>query len=1036
MAKDRARADRMIQKATGSLTKALNAQKALDNKRYAQTVGMLSKAKAEAARKAKAATAAFRVSLLQLTATAKRQETKLNERVNSLAGVVEKNRLAQAKVNRRLSAEMKRIVRIGAQREARRLGRDRRLRGLIAKNKRVVMSRIHRIKASFNNGLNKLRRYAKKSRKLASEALARQTASLSRAMMKMQLEQQKKNIALAAATARARLDAMQAVRNAKDQFRKRMRGLTNKVADTERKQGAAYMKLCGIEAANAARSAKGRKMLRMRQDAMKQDMQNALNQAIAKGERRNRLLERQMKNMDKATRNALNQKISAQIKSLKAWTNKSIQQVRMEGKRERAALRREMTMAISAAKNEAKKGLQSAFKGIQGRMLKAAKLAAKMQKANARARAALERRMKRDRKTAERRLTAAVVGLNRARLAMANQVKKKIKKTNAAVDARAKRLQNAVAKVSSKMAATVASIDAQINRDAAAAGKGLQAGSKRVAQQMQANAGFMRRALEKATKRSDRQFNQMYRRIAKMRARADKQLGGSVSQINAAIAKQAALTDGRFAKTVKDIAAARREAAAQVKAARKAYATGIVSVTAMVKNSAQRMQGEINVVSGQVLSNSRQQAKINRKVSKEIGNIIATQNKRFSASRRARGKIRALMNRNKKLAARMVGALSKFTRKMLAKVRANAAHMRLAEAMDLSHATKGFYWKTLKMTLVLKKAKKGRANKAKKIAVAGQLKLAKRSFAVNLNLFANQIVANAQVTARKIARLTGVTQRTKVSGAEHANVRRQQRALAIDLNRSLVRAIQIGESKAKAAADRAVAIMKEASFALKNSVSQKVERQSDKEFAAVNSHRQRIADNYLSMKAYCVAAKGKLAEYNLAKYKSKSVNALVSIGDFCMSVAKLASVAPRQAYGIGLGRHKVMPLFGSKKFTVAASLKKVNGLVNEYMRVVTQVRNRWGMGIGKYLLKKLQNSIQGKGCLEISRVGVARRNHKVFINSRAVGLSNKVADFKRLAVTMVTYEKTLAMLTTMLAKRAVKKVSKPFQVRPPEWNGN
>merc|ERR1712227_329076 len=94
---------------------------------------MLSKAKAEAARKAKAATAAFRVSLLQLTATAKRQETKLNERVNSLAGVVEKNRLAQAKVNRRLSAEMKRIVRIGAQREARRLGRDRRLRGLIAK---------------------------------------------------------------------------------------------------------------------------------------------------------------------------------------------------------------------------------------------------------------------------------------------------------------------------------------------------------------------------------------------------------------------------------------------------------------------------------------------------------------------------------------------------------------------------------------------------------------------------------------------------------------------------------------------------------------------------------------------------------------------------------------------------------------------------------------------------------------------------------------------------------------------------------------
>lgn len=526
--------------------------------------------------------------------------------------------------------------------------------------------------------------------------------------------------------------------------------------------------------------------------------------------------------------------------------------------------------------------------------------------------------------------------------------------------------------------------------------------------------------------------------MAKMRAQADKQLAASVNQINDSIAKQAALADGRFSKTVKDIAAARAAAAAQVKAARKAYATGIVSVTALVKNSSQRMQGEINVVSGQVLSNSRQQAKINRKVSKEINGIIGTQNKRFSASRRARGKIRALMNRNKALAARMVGALSTYTRKQLAKVRANAARARLAAASDLSQATKRFYKRTLQVTLVARQAaSKGRINKAKRITTQGKLRAAGVNFGVQLNLLTNQITANARSTARKIGRLTGVQRKIKVSAAERANVRRQQRALSIDLNRAVVRAVQIGEAKAKAAADRAVAILKlKGAFALKNAVSQKTERRADKEFASVNGNRQRIADNYLSMKAYCVAAKGRFADYNLAKYKSKSVNALVSIGDFCMSIGKLANLGPKKAYGVGLGRGKVMPLFGAKKFTVAASLKKVNGLVNEYMRVVTQVRNRWGMGIGKYLLKKLQNSVQGKGCLEISRVGVSRRNHKVFINSRAVGLSNKVQDFKSLAVTMAKYEKTLAMLTTILARKAVSKRVKPFKVRPPQWEGN
>merc|ERR1719311_658911 len=106
-------------------------------------------------------------------------------------------------------------------------------------------------------------------------------------------------------------------------------------------------------------------------------------------------------------------KISAQINKLKRWTNKSLVAARMESKRERAALKREMTFAISAAKNEAKSNLKRAMGKVNGQLARAAKLAARRARASARARAALSRRINANRRAAARRLTAAVAGLNR-----------------------------------------------------------------------------------------------------------------------------------------------------------------------------------------------------------------------------------------------------------------------------------------------------------------------------------------------------------------------------------------------------------------------------------------------------------------------------------------------------------------------------------------------------------------------------------------------------------------------------------------------
>merc|ERR1712097_39023 len=99
------------------------------------------------------------------------------------------------------------------------------------------------------------------------------------------------------------------------------------------------------------------------------------------------------------------------------------------------------------------------------------------------------------------------------------------------------------------------------------------------------------------------------------------------------------------------------------------------------------------------------------------------------------------------------------------------------------------------------------------------------------------------------------------------------------------------------------------------------------------------------------------------------------------------------------------PLFSGKKIKGAGAVKRINGVV---------VRNRWPFGIGKYLLARLEASMQGRGCLEVSKIGAGQA---VFINARAVGLTNKLNDFRSLAVGRKTYEANLAKLTQRLAKK-------------------
>merc|ERR1712216_779861 len=145
-----------------------------------------------------------------------------------------------------------------------------------------------------------------------------------------------------------------------------------------------------------------------------------------------------------------------------------------------------------------------------------------------------------------------------------------------------------------------------------------------------------------------------------------------------------------------------------------------------------------------------------------------------------------------------------------------------------------------------------------------------------------------------------------------------------------------------------------------------------------------IADNYLSLKAYSATAADKIEDY-LAKGKDRNLS---SIGDLLKTVAGLSDVKVTASTGEGMGSGHLTSIFSRKEVKVDDSVSKINGLVNEYVATVGQVKMRWPLGLGKYLISKLEVAMQGTGALEVDKVSDKAGNF-VFINAHAVGLSSK-----------------------------------------------
>merc|ERR1711959_641157 len=165
--------------------------------------------------------------------------------------------------------------------------------------------------------------------------------------------------------------------------------------------------------------------------------------------------------------------------------------------------------------------------------------------------------------------------------------------------------------------------------------------------------------------------------------------------------------------------------------------------------------------------------------------------------------------------------------------------------------------------------------------------------------------------------------------------------------------------------------------------------------------------------------------------KGKNGRNLSSIGDLLQTVAALGAVKAPKAQGLGMGGNSIPTLFTAKKMKVPGAVAEINGLVNEYTTSCAQVRARWPMGLGKYLLDKLEESMLDKGVLQVDKVP-GKAGNFVYMNGRSVGLSTKLNDFAKLASRMSVYESVLAKLT---AKLSVPHKPAKFYAKPPEWEG-
>merc|ERR1711934_1233897 len=288
---------------------------------------------------------------------------------------------------------------------------------------------------------------------------------------------------------------------------------------------------------------------------------------------------------------------------------------------------------------------------------------------------------------------------------------------------------------------------------------------------------------------------------------------------------------------------------------------------------------------------------------------------RQSGSSRARGKLRKILDENKRAAAEEVMELDGLFKGKIAKIRSQAADDARSAKRDLTEATKKMY-----ESLAHAQKEQIYANEeaANKIATYSKTSLAavadsKADFEDRLDVLTNTVAANHKAVEHGFEVLTGV-QRDLANSAE------ADRALLRVQNEALNADIQKGEADAKRVAQRAREHLSAEKKAMLIEITNTVEDTADALFKTIQGKHQKLADNYLSLKAYAVTAEDAVTEY-VGKGKGRNLS---SLGDLLTNVAGLSHVKAQKAEGLSPTDH-LPAIFTAAQIPVNGAVSKING---------------------------------------------------------------------------------------------------------------
>ena len=229
-----------------------------------------------------------------------------------------------------------------------------------------------------------------------------------------------------------------------------------------------------------------------------------------------------------------------------------------------------------------------------------------------------------------------------------------------------------------------------------------------------------------------------------------------------------------------------------------------------------------------------------------------TANDRVSTSVRAKGVLRKLMDENKVAASQEVSGLFKSAMSKLITSRDRASRHLSDFQDDLKDSTAALY-----KALATKKG--GHAATADMVT--------------KVNSLSNAITANQKHVQGSLSGMTMVTFKfSETTPTDRECIGILTGAMKADMNKALVSAIQYGILKAKNELDD-----EGVKGALLTTVSSAIESHADVAFGSVEANRAKIADNYLSLKAYAMTAADSIQDY-LAKGKGRYLSSVGEIG--------------------------------------------------------------------------------------------------------------------------------------------------------------